>query len=318
MTGLRAKWAEGKFLCVGLDSDLNNAKFPAVVPIHWYAEKYVGKFSEDGLRQLSYNCWVVDMTKDIACAYKPNLAFYKGDEGKRALKLTFAYIGLVATDVLTLLDAKQGDIDNTNNGYVEDDFDYYLADAVTVHNYLGMVAMKPFLDRADKGVIVLCRTSNTGAGEFQDVRCLILRDEATGCHYSTEAEAKREGVDIDTTSFAEEPMTLYQFVAYRVKEKWNYNGNCAVVAGATYDEDVAKVRQIIGTSLPTLLPGIGAQGGKVTPTVHAGRDENNEGMIINSSRDIIFPWDKGAEFNPDAIRDAAQRTHSNITAALAS
>ena len=265
MTSFRQKlqtvWDERKFVCVGLDSDLNHPKFPSSVPSHPWAERVVN-LSGDGLKQLSFNCAIVDATKDLVMAYKPNLAFYRGGEGKQVLKLTIRYIREVAPDVLIILDAKQADIDNTNDGYVAEDFDYYGSDAVTVHPYLGAQAMKPFLNCEDKGVIVLIRTSNEGAGEFQDQP--VPSPDGNGT------------------------IPLYQLVAHNVSRLWNNNGNCAGVVGATYPTELAQVRQIVGDGFPILIPGIGAQGGDLEATVLAGRDSSGQGMIINNSRGVIF------------------------------
>jgi orotidine-5'-phosphate decarboxylase len=244
----------------------------------------------------------VDATKDLVCAYKPNLAFYRGTYGKNVLKNTFDYIKHVAPGVVTILDAKQADIGNTNDGYVQEDFEFYGADAVTVHPYLGQEALKPFLDREDKGVIVLCRTSNPGAGEFQDI---VVENNASFRH----AEKK-----------------VFHQVAINVSTQWNYNNNCALVVGATYPTELGDVRKIVG-DLPILIPGIGAQGGDLENTVFAGRDSKNQGMIINSSRGIIFAFsivkDEHEElvYMPDqfalAARTETQKLHDAITATLA-
>jgi orotidine-5'-phosphate decarboxylase len=169
--------------------------------------------------------------------------------------MTMDYIKNDFPETPVIMDAKLADIGNTNEGYVEFIFDYLGADAITVHPYLGSEAMKPFLDRAEKGVIVLCRTSNKGAGEFQDL-------------------------DVGG-------MPLYQKVAHMIMDKWNYNANCGVVVGATYPDELRKVRHIVG-SMPILIPGIGAQGGDVKLTVEAGVDKEGKNAIINSSRGIIF------------------------------
>lgn len=270
---LKARWAEGKFLCVGLDSDTDSPKFPEA--------SFAG--CSVPAAQWSFNRRIVEATHDLVCAIKPNLAFYRGVRGKEVLKKTIAYINEVAPEVPVILDAKQGDIGSTNDGYVAEDFGFYGADAVTVHPYLGMEAMKPFLDRADKGIIVLCRTSNPGAGEFQDL-----------------------------------PLTggfpLYNHIAWNVSRQWNYNGNCAVVVGATTPGQLAKVRQIVGDGFPILIPGIGAQGGEVEATVRAGQDSRGEGMIINSSRGIIFT-SSGGDF-AEAARAETSKLHDAITSCL--
>jgi orotidine-5'-phosphate decarboxylase len=288
MEKLQAKWDEGKFVCVGLDSDLDHKKFPKEVPLHAWALRFAEKLSQPKLNQLSFNCWIVDQTQDLVCAYKPNLAFYNDDQGKVVLRATIEYIRGVAPDVVVILDAKQADIGNTNNGYVTEDFYFYDAHAVTVHPYLGAEAMKPFLDREDKGIIVLCRTSNPGAGEFQDQ--LVPSPDGNGL------------------------VPLYQLVAHNVSHHWDYNGNCAVVVGATYPSELTAVRHIVG-DMPILIPGIGAQGCDLEATVRAGRNSVGQGMIINSSRGIIFA-SSGEDF-AEAARSETQKLHEAITACLA-
>lgn len=250
---LEKRWSLGYFVCVGLDSDLGKipkaAHDEASSP--WKTEVKVKE------TLVAFNRAIVDATSHLVCAYKPNSAFYEqhGAKGTEALRETIAYIHQRAPDVPVILDAKRADIGNTNKGYVDATFDLLGADAITVHPYLGKEALQPFLSRTDKGVIVLCRTSNPGAGEFQDL-------ETNG-----------------------EP--LYKVVARRVAEDWNTASNCALVVGATYPDELAEVRQLVG-DIPILIPGIGAQGGDVQKTVTAGKDSRRQGMIINSSRGIIF------------------------------
>ena len=275
---LEAQWEKGNFPCVGLDSEYE--KIPTSVSL---PKLPLGKGS--AIRR--FNHFIVEATKDLVCAYKPNIAFYEayGDEGWDALKDTIRCINELAPEVPVILDAKRADIGNTNNGYVKMAFDYLKTDAITVHPYLGKEALQPFLDCADKGIIVLCRTSNKGAGEFQD-RIVEVTDE----------EAKQWGLPRFTL------MPLYQLVAYRVSREWNVNGNCALVVGATYHEELEAVRQIVG-DMPILIPGIGAQGGDVEKTVKAGKDSRGKGMIINSSRGIIF-----ASSGPDFAEAARRET----------
>lgn len=259
MEMLKAQWARGNFVSVGLDSEFE--KIPK------FAHRS-GNDHEVGIRNtvIAFNRAIVEATEDLVCAYKPNMAFYEahGAEGIAALRRTITEIHLIAPDVPVILDAKRADIGNTNKGYLEMAFEYLDADAITVHPYLGQEALQPFLDCKDKGVIVLCRTSNPGAGEFQDW--------CAGDTYPP----------------------LYKYVARRVSKYWNKNENCAIVVGATYTHELAEVRKIVG-DIPILIPGIGAQGGDVEKTVTAGKDSHGEGMIINSSRGIIFA-SEGADF----------------------
>lgn len=255
---LENQWDRENFACVGLDSEFG--KIPESA--RW-----------DGVAStiVQFNRTIVEATNDLVCAYKPNAAFYEahGSEGMIALQRTIADIHAIAPDVLVILDAKRADIGNTNAGYVNAAFDFLQADAITVHPYLGAEALQPFLARADKGVIVLCRTSNPGAGEFQDLR-------------------------VDG-----EP--LYKIVARKVATEWNKNGNCALVVGATCPEELGEVREIVG-DMPILIPGIGAQGGDVEKAVTAGKTKSGKGMIINSSRGIIFA-SKGADYAEAARRE---------------
>ncbi len=240
-------WQQNTLVCVGLDSDY--AQLPASVK--------QGRSVEEAL--FVFNREIIDATHDLVCAYKPNAAFYEaqGNAGLQALIKTVQYIHEAYPYIPVILDAKRADIGSTNLGYVAAAFDIIGADAITVHPYLGKEALAPFLARKEKGIIVLAKTSNPGASEFQDL------------------PVGNDG----------EP--LYQVVARHVAQTWNTNGNCAVVVGATYPEDLRKVRAII-SDMPILIPGIGAQGGEVAATVNAGKDSRGWGMIISASRSILF------------------------------
>lgn len=272
---LRAKWAEGKFVCVGLDSEwekvpeLANAGLPII---------RVRKFNSD----------IIAATKDLVCAYKPNIAFYadRGVAGLEDLIKAVETIKLVAPDVPIILDFKRADIGNTNRGYVKEAFEIIGADAVTVNPYFGAEALQPFLECSFRGIIVLCRTSNKGAAEFQNLQ--------------TESEFGS--------------MPLYQVVAHSVAKKWNKNGNCALVVGATAPEELANVRKIVGDGFPILIPGIGKQGGDLEKTVNAGKDSKGQGMIINSSSGIIFA-SNGPDFAEVARRET-EKLHNEITSIL--
>lgn len=230
------------FLCVGLDPDWE--RLPEVVKKEEYP-------------QFSFNKAIVDATHNLVCAYKPNSAFYEylGSEGVRQLKLTCDYIRETYPEIPIILDAKRADIGSTNRGYVSFAFDYLQVDAITLHPYLGAEAIQPFLDRKDKGCIILCRTSNPGAGEFQDL--LVDGEE------------------------------LYKVVAKKVSSEWNTNGNCLLVVGATYPDELVEVRKIVG-DITLLIPGIGAQGGDLQKSVEAGMNSEKRGVIISTSRAVIF------------------------------
>ncbi|HZZ99749.1 MAG TPA: orotidine-5'-phosphate decarboxylase [Candidatus Paceibacterota bacterium] len=273
---IEERWSQGKFVCVGLDSDFDKIPESAHVarPVDLAVQRII--VSET---IAEFNHSIVEATKDIVCAYKPNTAFYEayGAEGIAALHRTITDIHAIAPDVPVILDAKRGDIGNTNKGYVKFTFDYLHADAVTVHPYLGIESLEPFLAKKDKGVFVLCRTSNPGAREFQD------------------------------SSVYGEP--LYRFVAGCVANRWNKNGNCGLVVGATYPEELNEIRGVAG-DLPILIPGIGAQGGDLEKTVKAGRDSRGQGMIINSSRGIIFASRRNTF--AEAARRETQKLHNLI------
>lgn len=246
-------------LCVGLDSDLKK------LPVHLQTEK-------DG--QYIFNKAIIDATHDIVSAYKPNTAFYEGygTAGIEQLKKTCDYIRATYPEIPIILDAKRADIGNTNDGYVQYIFDFLGADAVTLHPYLGKEALKPFLDCKDKGCIILCKTSNPGASEFQD---LTINGKP-----------------------------LYQLVAEKVQKEWNANNNCLLVMGATYPSEIAEVRSV-AQEMTLLVPGIGVQGGDLPNTMKAGLMPNKKGLIINSSRGIIF-----ASPNRDFAEKARQNAAS--------
>lgn len=255
---LRSRWALGTAVCVGLDTEY------AKIPEHL-------KKGDVRVALFSFNKAIIDATAEYVCAYKPQSAYYEagGPDGIAALIDTAQYVREKYPEIPLILDAKRADIGSTNDAYVKAAFEIGGFDAITLHPYLGAEALKPFLDQKDKGCIILCRTSNPGAGEFQD---LMVDGEP-----------------------------LYTHVAHRVSGEWNKNGNCALVVGATYPEELACVRQIIG-DMPILIPGIGAQGGDVEKTVKAGKNSSGEGMIINSSRGIIFA-SHGEDFSERARQE---------------
>jgi orotidine-5'-phosphate decarboxylase len=235
-------------LCVGLDSDL------AQIPAQFLGQPHP---------QFAFNRWIIDQTHPYVSVYKPNMAFYeaRGADGLRDLELTMEYLRTEHPSILTICDAKRGDISSTNIGYVQAIFDQMGFDSVTLNPYLGGEALQPFFDRKDKGCIILCRTSNAGSGELQT---LI----------------------VDGKSF-------WELIAEKTRDRWNKNRNCMLVMGATFPEEIRRVRAIVG-DLPLLVPGIGAQGGNLEQTVRFGMDQNKRGLMINSSRGIIFSEDPAA------------------------
>lgn len=231
-----------------------------------------------GVDQLGFNRAIIDVTYDLVAAYKPNTAFYEagGAAGIQVLKDTCDYIHRVAPDVLIVLDAKRADIGNTNSGYVQFAYDYLGADAITLHPYLGREALEPFLARDDKGSIILCRTSNPGGGEFQDA---IVGDKK-----------------------------LYEHITNSVAYEWNSNKNCMLVVGATYPTEAEQIRKIAGNDVWFLVPGIGAQGGNLQELMAAAQNSRGDGVLISSSRDIIFA-SSGLDF-AEAARRATELLRS--------
>ncbi len=234
-------------LCVGLDSDY--AQIPEPYIHHEYP-------------LFTFNRWIIEQTHPYVSAYKPNIAFYeaRGDRGIASLRMTMEYLHLHHPDILTICDAKRGDVDSTSAAYASAIFDWFGFDAVTLNPYLGQEALRPFLERTDKGCIILCRTSNTGAGEFQDV--LV------------------------------DGKPLWHLVARRVHDEWNRSGNCMLVVGATYPAELRQVRDCVG-DMTILVPGVGAQGGAVEPVLEAGLNSQGKGLIINASRSVIFAENPG-------------------------
>ena len=246
---LNHTWAENNSLvCVGLDPDL--AKLPACV----LSEKYP---------IFAFNKAIIDATCADVCAYKPQIACYEGQCAEDQLAMTLEYIRAKCPAVPVILDAKRGDIGNTSKMYAKEAFERYQADAVTLNPYMGMDALKPFLDYADKGAVILCRTSNGGAKEIQELQL------ANG-------------------------LPLYKHVAALIAGPWNYNGNNMLVAGATAPAELGEIRKIVGKT-PLLVPGIGAQGGDLDGVLKFGLTEEKTGLVINSSRGIIYA-SNGADF----------------------
>lgn len=253
--------AVDSMLCVGLDSAM---------------ERLPPWFSDADRAQFAFNRWIIDQTHEFVAAYKPNMAFYeaRGAAGWRDLAETMRYLRSTDSRIFTICDAKRADIDSTNAGYVAGLLDELGFDAITLHPYLGQEALRPFLDRADKACIVLCRTSNAGAAEFQDLE--------TG-----------DG-------------PLWEVVARHVRDRWDENGNCMLVVGATYPTELARARELC-PDMTFLVPGIGAQGGDVEAVVRAGLDGGGRGLLVNASRSIVFAEDPAVEAQGlrDAIRAAA-------------
>jgi orotidine-5'-phosphate decarboxylase len=263
MQQLRVRWREAEsLLCVGLDPE------PARLPASLRA-------SHDAVFEFCRA--IVDATADAVCAFKPQIAHFAALGAEDALVRLVRHVRERHPQVPVILDSKRGDIGSTAQNYAIEAFDRYGADAVTVNPYLGRDSVQPFLDRADKGVVVLCRTSNPGSGEFQDL--------------------------------AIEGRPLYQHVAARVAREWNANGNCVLVVGATWPRELGELRGLVG-DLPFLVPGVGAQGGDVQAVVSQGATRDGTGLVISSSRAILYAG-SGADF-ADAARAAALAQRDEI------
>jgi len=262
---LSSAWTtNNSLLCVGLDPDVN--KFPAELagqPDAIYA----------------FCKAIVDATADLACSFKPQIAYFAALRAEDQLEAICRYIKTTYPTIPIVLDAKRGDIGATAEQYAREAFERYDADAVTVNPYMGFDSVAPYLEWKDRGAIVLCRTSNAG------------------------------GSDLQFLDVGGKP--LYQHVAQLVADKWNTNGQCALVVGATFPNEIAQVRALIG-DMPLLIPGVGAQGGDVESTVRAGRTVNGTGMMINSSRAILYAKPVADESYAQAARRVALETRDAI------
>lgn len=218
-----------------------------------------------------FNKAIIDATAHVVCCFKVNSAFYEaaGGDGIAQLKMTFDYLRETYPDVPTILDAKRADIGNTNEGYVQYVFGYLKADAVTLHPYLGKEALAPFLEHRDKGLFVLCKTSNPGAGEIQDV---LVGGEP-----------------------------LYAYIARKVKQEWNTHNNCMLVVGASARQ-LGEIRAIVGNMF-LLVPGVGVQGGDLEGILAHGLTKEKSGLIIHSARAIIYA-SSGINFAAAARKEA--------------
>jgi len=230
-------------LCVGLDADIHN------IPKHLVEE------NEDHV--FEFNKAIIDATQNLVCAYKPNSAYYEADgiEGLASLEKTIEYIHSTYPDIPVILDAKRADIGSTSEHYAMAAFDYFKADALTLHPYMGKDSLEFFLKRQDKGCIILCRTSNPSATDFQD---LIV-----------------------------EGKPLYSRIAEKVVEWDKQYHNCLMVVGATWPEQMGEIRAI-APEMNFLVPGIGSQGGKLEEIMKAGLRPDKAGLIINAGRSIIY------------------------------
>lgn len=232
----------------------------------------------DGI--LNFCAAIVDATADAACAFKPQIAYFSALRAEDQLEDLCAYIRERYPHIPVVLDAKRGDIGATAQQYAREAFERYGADAVTVNPYMGFDSVEPYLSwGGGKGVIILCRTSNAGGSDLQFLQV--------------------------------DGKPLYLHVAETVANKWNTNGQCSLVVGATFPQELAQVRQVVG-DMPLLVPGIGAQGGDVAATVRAGKTASGTGMMINSSRAILYAKPQTGEDFTQAARRVALETCDDI------
>ncbi len=266
MQQLRQRWVtSGSLVCVGLDPE--PAKFPA-------------KFSGDPDAVFAFCRDIADATAEFACAFKPQIAHFAALGAEDALERLIAHLHAAHPAVPVILDAKRGDIGSTAQRYAVEAFQRYDADAVTVNPYLGRDSVQPFLDHAERGVVILCRTSNPGAGDLQDL-------------------------DVGGRP-------LYQHVAGTIARDWNAHGNCALVVGATWPAQLAEVRAIVG-DMPLLVPGVGAQGGDAEAVVRNAKSADGTGLLVSSSRAILYA-SSGDDY-ADAAADAARTLRDTLDAA---
>lgn len=264
---LAAAWARNdSLLCVGLDPE--PAKFPAAL-----------KGRGDAI--LEFCKAIADATADLACAFKPQIAYFAANRAEDQLEELIRHIHEKHPGIPVILDAKRGDIGATAEQYAREAFERYGADALTVNPYMGFDSIEPYLAWKERGVVILCRTSNAGGSDLQFLE--------TGGR------------------------KLYQHVAELVATKWNAGGQCALVVGATFPAELAEVRRLVG-DMPLLVPGIGAQGGDIAATVSAGRTASGTGLMINSSRAILYAaTDNNADENyAAAARQVALETRDAI------
>ena len=264
---LSAAWASNNsLLCVGLDPDVN--KFPA-------------ELAQQPDAIFAFCKTMIDATADLACSFKPQIAYFAALRAEDQLEDICRYIKSTYPAIPIILDAKRGDIGATAEQYAREAFERYDADAVTVNPYMGFDSVAPYMEWTDRGAIVLCRTSNAGGSDLQFLNV--------------------------------DGKPLYQHVAQLVADKWNTNGQCALVVGATFPNELAQVRSIIG-DMPLLVPGVGAQGGDVAATVAAGKTADGTGMMINSSRAILYAKPLADESYTQAARRVALETRDAINA----
>lgn len=267
---------QNSMLCVGLDPE--PSKFP-------------GAWKGDASRIFDFCAAIADATRDLVCAFKPQIAYFAAHRAEDQLERLMAHIRRNAPDVPVILDAKRGDIGSTAEQYAREAFVRYQADAVTLSPFMGFDSIEPYLSYSDKGLILLCRTSNAGGSDLQAQR-LVNEDGTPG-------------------------ERVYERVAHLAAGAWNRTGQLGLVVGATFPQELARVRELAPT-LPLLVPGVGAQGGDAVATVRAAVRPELPGcgaLIVNSSRAVLYA-SSGEEF-AQAARAAALATRDSLRLAAA-
>lgn len=270
---LRAQLKHDSMLCVGLDPE------PARIPKHLNGPDRIYDFCAA----------IVDATKDLVCAFKPQIAYFAAQRAEEQLERLMAHMRRVAPDVPVILDAKRGDIGSTAEQYAREAFERYQADAVTLSPFMGFDTLEPFLRYPGKGVILLCRTSNPGGSDLQNLRLADVPGQPR----------------------------LYEHIAAQAQGPWNTNGQIGLVVGATFPQEIERVRELAPT-VPLLIPGVGAQGGDAEATVRAGLRRNAQGqvtgpIVVNSSRAVLYA-SAGEDF-ASAARTVAQATRLQLAQA---
>lgn len=270
----QAQRQNDSLLCVGLDPE--TSRFP-------------GAWKGQPDRIFDFCAAIVDATKDLVCAFKPQIAYFAAHRAEDQLERLMAHMRRAAPHVPVILDAKRGDIGSTAEQYAKEAFERYQADAVTLSPFMGFDTMAPFLKYPGKGVILLCRTSNPGGSDLQNLRLADVPGQPR----------------------------VYEHIAAQAQGPWNTNGQMGLVVGATFPEEIARVRGLAPT-LPLLIPGVGAQGGDAAATVKAGLRRDAGGavtgtVIVNSSRAVLYAG-SGDDF-ASAARQAAQATRLALNAA---
>ena len=257
-------------LCVGLDPE--PGKFP-------------GAWAGDASKIFDFCAAIVDATKDLVIASKPQIAYFAAHRAEEQLERLIAHIKRVAPAVPVILDAKRGDIGATAEQYAKEAFERYQADAVTLSPFMGFDSIEPYLRYADKGAIVLCRTSNPGGDDWQNQRLADLPGQPR----------------------------LYEHLARLAQTEWNANGQLGLVVGATYPAEIARVREL-APDLPLLIPGVGAQGGDAAATIKAGWRAAGS-VMVSSSRAVLYAK-PGADDGTEDFAAAARRVALETRAAL--